>query len=419
MRARNGILVVVIAMAICILLNIGAYGIPAKAVADHLAESSEVMKREGTYPQVLGKKNGTLDNWTDSLILLTAGYDGEEGVLERVFANYHREIEGMDPREGFVHLQKYPEEGGRVGYARYWHGYVPFVKVLLLVTDYAGIRTINQIVQIALVLVFLLLLVKKKLKQYCIPYLVSWFMMMPLTLQMSLQNSDVFYVMMGSMICLLVMEKHIRYKIGYCGFFAVVGVVINWVDFLTYPVLTLMFPLTLTFLLNPAKNWKEGVQRVVLCAMSWGMGYGIMWALKWGMSTVILQRDVFKEALGSAQFRLSSGYGEHTWSRWDTIKRNFYFLKVPVYWLCVIASILVSLVNGRKALFSKIHIYSYNVIPCLLIMFMPFVWYCVMNNHSYIHAVFTHRAIAGTIFAGLCFAAQIATFKEMDDRETI
>ena len=61
MRARNGILVVVIAMAICILLNIGAYGIPAKAVADHLAESSEVMKREGTYPQVLGKKNGTLN----------------------------------------------------------------------------------------------------------------------------------------------------------------------------------------------------------------------------------------------------------------------------------------------------------------------------------------------------------------------
>ena len=39
----------------------------------------------------------------------------------------------------------------------------------------------------------------------------------------------------------------------------------------------------------------------------------------------------------------------------------------------------------------------------LLIACMPFVWYIIMSNHSYIHAYFTHRELAISCMAVLFY----------------
>lgn len=409
MKVRKSILAGLITAVICMLLSLGGYALPEGQIGEHLESSARTLEREGTYPRMFGRIDGILDNWTDSIMLLSASYNGPETVLEKAFGNYHYEIPGKDPRESLVSLQENPEQGERVMYVRYWHGYVPFVKTMLLVTDYSGIRVVNQILQIGLAVLLMGLMIKRKLKAYCIPFLVGWLVMMPPVLNMSLQNSDVFYVMVIAMILLLLIGEKIKTTIGYPGFFLMIGIVINWIDFLTYPILTLIFPLILVMVMDPVTKGKRGIERVISCGAAWALGYGLMWALKWGLSTVILQQNILADAAGAAKFRLSSGNGPQVWSRWDTIKRNFWFLSSPIYWICTAGVIAISLILGRKNFIKAIKSRKHEILPFFMVAIMPLVWYCALNNHSYIHASFTHRAIAGMVFALLSLVVRVTT----------
>jgi len=44
------------------------------------------------------------------------------------------------------------------------------------------------------------------------------------------------------------------------------------------------------------------------------------------------------------------------------------------------------------------------MLPYLMICLIPFAWYSVFVNHSYIHIVFTYRALAAAVCAwsGMC-----------------
>lgn len=403
---RRGWIVVLCAAAVCILLSLGANALPKGPIREHVRQSVGVMRREGTYPRVLGLRDGVLDNWTDSIMLLTAAYDGEEPLLKRTFGNYRYEIPGTDPHYSLVKMAGEPQLGERVSYARYWHGYMPFVSGLLTVTDYSGIRAVNQVLQIGAAALIVFLLIKRGLKSLCLPFLAAWITLMPLTLQMSLQNSAVFYTSALAMIALLAGKERLDH-IGLWAFFAVVGIVTNWADMLTYPVVSLIFPLCLLFAMEPAKGIKDGIRRLFFYSLCWAAGYGAMWILKWGLSTAVLGQDIFSDAMGAAQVRVSGGYGGQEWSRWDTIVKNLSFLNYAPYWGVMALSLAVSLIGGRKALRTE-GIRWASAIPFLGAAVMPFVWYLVMNNHSYIHAVFTHRALSGAVFALLSMAAVMA-----------
>lgn len=130
------------------------------------------------YPKVLSNYSSTqLDDFTDAVILLTAGYDGEESVMEKAFANY-RYVSG-DPCESLQTYGTGNTEIKKSNYARYWLGNLFFVKLLLLFFDYPGIRMFNQIMQLFLLVVLVILMEKKELARYIIPFIVSLLWMMP------------------------------------------------------------------------------------------------------------------------------------------------------------------------------------------------------------------------------------------------
>lgn len=206
MRGRNNgkwygnpYFAVLMTIIFCVSGSIIAHMLPMKQVKKNIISSKASFSAEASYPLVIESYQGSkLDDFTDALILNAAGYDGKEPALVKAFANFYMRSESPN-----ASLAAYGEETGEEvysQYARYWFGEVLFVKCLLLVFDYSGIRMLNQIVQLFMLSFFMYSLVKNGLEECCIPFLTAVLLLMPVVVPLSIQFSSVYYVMMVAMI---------------------------------------------------------------------------------------------------------------------------------------------------------------------------------------------------------------------------
>ena len=110
-----------------------AFLIPDKLIYEHSAESVEIFTGEGLYPFVGNTPAEELDNWTDSLMLHTACYQKEDAsALECAVAAYRPVYQDADPITSFRMDVKGIDDGMEItSYARYWHGYLVFLRPLL------------------------------------------------------------------------------------------------------------------------------------------------------------------------------------------------------------------------------------------------------------------------------------------------
>ena len=135
----------VIMICLGFVLLVFSYLIPKDAMENHVRESVKVFEEEGTYPQlVAGFVDSQLDNWTDALMLLTAVYqDSENNVLRQAVLNKRSVIEGKNPAETLVSVYSKEETRDVIksySYGRYWHGYLLFLKPLLVFLNYGEDR---------------------------------------------------------------------------------------------------------------------------------------------------------------------------------------------------------------------------------------------------------------------------------------
>ena len=147
-----GLLLLSLLSAACIgtLLLCGAYALPTGPIDENVRKSAEILEKEGTYPSLFSWCLSTLDNFTDSYMLLEAADPTEEPLLHRALLN-RPGVGSRDPRKAltdhYLGGEPFPEG---TGYTRYWHGYQIWLKPLLSVTTYGGIRILNGIFQAGL-----------------------------------------------------------------------------------------------------------------------------------------------------------------------------------------------------------------------------------------------------------------------------
>ena len=206
---------VILTVLLCILLNLIAYALPInEAFERNMALSAETLHEEGAYPKILSQELAQLDNFTDTIILGSAAYDGEEPALVKLAANYVPD----KPYPDCLYDIYCTKTGGEYHrYSRYWHGYVFFVKSLLYFMSYGSIRQLNSFAQTALYAIILVLFVKKKRAEFVIPYTVLWLFLNPAAVQASLQYSSVYYVFSIATILLLSMREKIKKHVGGGG----------------------------------------------------------------------------------------------------------------------------------------------------------------------------------------------------------
>lgn len=97
-------------------------------------------------------------------MLIEAAHKSEHGVPVAAMLNERPSVEDKNPFETLVSVYG---DGNNdfniVSYGRYWHGYEIFLKPFLCFTTYGGIRRAMMLLQIALVIVFVVILLLEKI----------------------------------------------------------------------------------------------------------------------------------------------------------------------------------------------------------------------------------------------------------------
>lgn len=124
------------------------YLLPTERMEQNVKSSMDIFYTESVYPQqVSGYKATQLDNETDAIMLLGAIYDGGNySAIKQAMRAARVDISDV-PSKCNV-LIKYAWENQEPDsvseYSRYWHGYMLWLKPLLLFFDYADIRMLNN-----------------------------------------------------------------------------------------------------------------------------------------------------------------------------------------------------------------------------------------------------------------------------------
>lgn len=395
-------------IAIGLVLLLGVFLLPTERIERNVEKSVPMLVRETKYLDLIdGYKITRLDNYTDSIMLYNAMYDGEEGIINKSMHVYRNMIEEDDTVKALENHFTHEYEEHKVSYSRYWHGYLVILKPLLMIFDYSNIRLLNSVFQPLLIVFVAILMYKKKRENYILPYLVSVLMLSPFTVMLSLQYSTIYYISNISLIVLLLLDDRLKTNNSYIFYFLIVGMITSYLDFLTYPLATLGMPLIMYFILREESDLKKNIKDFFFNSCMWAIGYIGMWVSKFAIGSLLTGENIFDSALKSIETRTSFEAQETNLTPIVVIKRNLeYILNKPHLVLLIIATIyfVCKFTKSKSDINKKTFI---KLLPYILIACIPFAWYIIASNHSYIHAFFTYRLLIVSVFAFLAGAMSI------------
>lgn len=396
-----------ISWIIAFILVVLAYMLPVGAMHQHAVESLPVFEAEGISPTLIsGFQSTYLDTYTDMTMILTAVYEGKESVLDKAMGGLRYGYGESNIFEEGVRYLSGEREGQTVSYARYWHGWIVFLKPLLLFLNYSEIRMLNFILQTVLVIFLLKEMYDNEcMRRYIIPFVSALMVIMPLSTAMCMGLAILYYVILVSLILFIRYNQWLIEKRWIPFYFMVVGIVTSFVDLVTYPLTTMGLLLVTCKLLNQSQEKESGLRewRNSAClVISWCIGYLSMWTGKWLIGSITTDENVLKDAVLMVLYRASyeSGEGGSTVEIrvGDVISRNLGVLCNPIYicmFVCVAVIIIAySIKDNIRIVESK-----YEMVLLFIIGFFPLIWYMCIGNHSYIHYWMTYKSLSITAYA--------------------
>lgn len=400
-KAKNLSLIYILLISIFVITMAISYALPNKNIIKNTKESMPKLLEEGLYPKVFfDSHKSQLDNFTDSWMLNIAISADNKHPLKSSLANPYKE--SKDAKDKIEQLNKSLNEKDLLEgeYSRYWHGYQIVLRPLLLIFNYEQIRYINMFGLMSLFMIVAYLIKKEIGTRYVISFLVSMLMIMFMISPMSLQFSSMFYMTFISMIVVIIYHKQIKKNNYLIYIFFIIGALTSFVDLLTVPLLTLGFPL-ITYILLQEKNNNllTNTIETIKSSIIWAIGYGTTWATKWIIATIVLKKNIIKNALSQILSRTSHEAENIHLHKIDVIKKNtdliFDVFIIKLFIIALIVWLILFIISKRKNII--------NILPILLISIYPILWYVVLENHSYMHFWFTYRSLGVSIFAVTSF----------------
>ena len=273
-------------------------------------------------------------------------------------------------------------------YARYWHGYLIILRPLLTIFNYNIIRLIFSIATIVLAFFLIYRLYVCYSKSIAIVLAMTltildfWFATICI-------NSNICFII--SLICSNIILYKKKFISDYAVFFFIIGILTNFFDLLTNPILTLGLPLTIYFIRYNEKEEeikaKEKLQIFIKSCLGWIMGYGLFWFIKWIICDSFFNLNIIKNSIMQIFYRTNEQ------------KIPIIALAYKISLHCPYVFYIYSLVIGI-CMILIIRNKSFNkYIEYIGISILPILWMIVLKNHSIIHHFFTYRNILISIFA--------------------
>ena len=359
--------------------------IPPSLLKNNIGISVSTLKKEGTYPSFgLPWRQIVLDNFTDSLMLNTAFSVDSSNPIKSALINI-RHDGTVDGANQVLNLEKLylNKEVKPIGYERYWHGYLTYLRPLLMIFSYSQIRIILTLLLYSSFIIFMFLCWRILGKKVTISLLIGLFFVDFFYLGQSMQFSMVFLI--GLLASIFLLYNHKKNHNLYFLFF-VIGALTSFFDLLTAPLITLGMLLIVATKLNRAN-----VKNIILYSVSWSIGYLLLWFSKWAIVQFFFAPGAILTAFNQIANRTLS-QADSNFSYFSALQLNFFQLigysrtnKISV----LLFSILYSIFCFRYLSFDKQKIKS--ILPLVLIGVIPYIWYLIAANHSYLHVWYTYR----------------------------
>ena len=397
-------------LAILFVLLLAAYALPGERVRQHVYDSARTIQNEGLYPEYLGFKLFQMDNYTDTLMLFEAASADELPPLQAMMTNTAYNVDNFETLADDLawYIEKDWSTGAQrtdapalepFSYARYWHGYLIWLRPLLLLMPYTGVRIVQYIVLFALLAVVVV-----QLRRRCGLRAAVWFAVSQLAVSVWFVPHQMQYFtcfMIAYAGCAWVLAKP-RRSDDVCLALLVLGVVTSFCDLLVTPVLTLGLPLVCWLLEQRLRAGTRQCGIVVGGSLTWGVGYLLCWASKWVLAGLVTGQNVIADALHQVGVRTAADSWHGMELTWGNILHFVYTTLAGkhLFWPLVLAVVLLlalfaASIRDRQQLT--------RALPLGLCALMTPAWFIVLRTHSIQHGWFTWRALGLTVFAGLAF----------------
>lgn len=393
---RIGVLALLLLMLVAgyTLLMLAAYSFPDAWVEKNVTAALGVLEEEGNMPGGYGtyfwhSGFGITDNLTDKEIYKGL-LRGERSVTDAAM---------------------------RTDYSRYWHGYAVILRPLSVVLSIINIRYVNML----LLMGFLMLCYWHCRRRFgggisaafVIALLMHFFLIAPFCQQ---------YVpvsLLTLMGCYAVLRWWERLRQRLLELFLLLGSLVCFFDFLTFPVLALGYPLICCLLcrLDEGKNslWAE----MIALSAAWMAGYALTWLGKGAVGTLLTGENVFENILSQVALRTNavSAQGEQTI---EITALSAIGINVETFFMgSNIALLFVMLLaSGVWAIKRRAPACEWlRALPLAIIALYPFLWALVLQNHVRIHFWMTHKQFSVTVFALCAYLLWIAGRARRETRE--
>ena len=277
-------------------------------------------------------------------------------------------------------------------YARYWHGYLIFLRPLLVLFNYHQLGILFSITTIALALVLLYLLYKRFNIFVSLSFLVGM-LATDIFIVASCINLIVCFQIAFIFSIYLLLKKDLELEKMPLLFF-VIGIITNFLDFLTNPIVTLGIPAIICFLIMREKNVKlKNTYAIIFNSIiTWTVGYGITWMSKWIITDLLYNRGIIINAI--KQVLIRTGLDPE-----NAMPIERLYGRTERY-LGIYCNSIIALIN---CIYFGIYVLKFykkedkllkNVKktgPLIAIILLPIVWGVALINHSTVHAFFTYR----------------------------
>ncbi|MCE5344166.1 MAG: hypothetical protein LLF96_11375 [Eubacteriales bacterium] len=405
------------------LLLSAVYALPNEPIARNVRLSVQTLDGswetgEIPYEQLVkGYLTTQLDNSTDASMLLAAAYQSDLPLLRRVVESATCAYHGST----YAALLQYGQSGQdgltAVSAARYWHGFLVFLKPLLCFLSYMDIRVLLMTVEQLMVLAVLAGFFRRSLMRFAPAFALALVCVTPAIAGFSLQFSTVFLLFLTAMLVLLFAPGATRTRFRTAAFFMVTGMATSYLDYFTYPIATFGMPFILYMLLTPAVSRREALRKFLLCLGAWLTGYLDMWAGKWVIAALLGGDPWFVANLWAKITQRSSYASDGAAIGIADVYRTVFgvfakktYLLVAVAVAAVYATLLARTASRRRKTVpvrqSEREATENVGLPVALSLtaLLPLFWYALTANHSFNHAFFTSRALTVTVFAVLALA---------------
>lgn len=405
------IVFIVIVFFATILLTLVA-SIPRKYVEKNLRQAVEYFKENNTEIRMMEGKNkgyAYIHTYGEEMLFNIIYCLDTNNPLQAVMeAKFYERFENEGSNIKYIKLVQEDLEPN-AEYMRYWHGSMIFIKPLLMFFTLEQINLINGIVLLALTIILLAILIKKKYYAIAISFIIGFIMTACWYVPFSFEFVYSFYAMLiCSIIAIKIEDKNLENKNKklYMLFF-VTGILTSFFDFLSAEILTILVPVLIIVSMRiknkNLKDMKKEIIFLIVSLMLWGVGYCIMFLAKWIVASFVLGINAFEYSVNKAMIRVNGQVSNLSMIEmmWRAITSNFktlYFINgiqnKPIYLITILVIIfaMITLIADKKDKKKMQYLFF-----MLIIALVPYIRFAVLANHSIKHMFMTFRCQLPTI----------------------